>query len=125
MKKEPPKRLRDERNANRSMEVFIHFRFVILRSISVSDCYSNRGADHAEHADETDDAAAVYLFHFVQIQFFHIGIHIIFLLRFALHFISAGAVLLLSLRYTQWQIGTAVDYFLIPVELFNGVGSYG
>ena len=111
MKKEPPKRLRDERNANRSMEVFIHFRFVILRSISVSDCYSNRGADHAEHADETDDAAAVYLFHFVQIQFFHIGIHIIFLLRFALHFISVGAVLLLSLRYTQWQIGMAVDYF--------------
>jgi hypothetical protein len=56
------------------MEVFIHFRFVILRSISVSDCYSNRGADHAEHADETDDAA-VYLFHFVQIQLFCVGIH--------------------------------------------------
>ena len=80
MKKEPLKRLRDERNANRSMEVFIHFRFVILRSISVSDCYSNRGADHAEHADETDDAAAVYLFHFVQVQFFHAGIHCLFLL---------------------------------------------
>ena len=56
------------------------FHIGILQGMSDADGHADRAADDPEHAEKTDDAAAVYLFHFVQVQFFHAGIHCLFLL---------------------------------------------